>query len=49
VLLSEMGKKKRYGAGMGDFEPGETPLRDVTCSVITHQLDTPFFSCCFQR
>lgn len=32
-----------------DFEPGETPMRDVTCSVITHQLDTPFFSCCFQR
>eukprot|EP00775_Hariotina_reticulata_P007514 gene7514-7724_t len=32
-----------------DFEPGETPMRDVTCAVITHQLDTPCLSCCFQR
>lgn len=32
-----------------DFEPGNTPLRDVTCSVITHQMDVPCWSCCFQR
>ncbi|KAL4420639.1 hypothetical protein ABPG75_010295 [Micractinium tetrahymenae] len=37
------------GEGSGDFEPGQTPMRDVTCAVVTHQLDMPFFSCCFQR
>eukprot|EP00884_Botryococcus_braunii_P020433 jgi/Botrbrau1/7073/Bobra.0165s0095.1 len=32
-----------------DFEPGDVPVRDVWCSVITHQFDFPCFSCCFQR
>ncbi|WIA13097.1 hypothetical protein OEZ85_006697 [Tetradesmus obliquus] len=32
-----------------DFEPGQSPVRDVTCAVVTHQFDLPCFSCCFQR
>ncbi|KAL4451433.1 hypothetical protein ABPG77_009505 [Micractinium sp. CCAP 211/92] len=45
-------RKRRGGAGGDssiDFESGRAPLGDVTCAVVTHQLDTPFFSCCFQR
>ncbi len=35
--------------GDSGFEPGQFPVRDVRCAIISHQVDIPCGSCCFQR
>lgn len=34
---------------LSDFEPGTSEVHDLYCAIVTHQMDVPFFSCCFQR
>lgn len=35
--------------GDSGFEPGVASVRDVSCAIVSHQVDIPCGSCCFQR
>ncbi|PRW20932.1 family 2 glycosyl transferase [Chlorella sorokiniana] len=47
LLMQQAGR--RSGGGDSGFQPGQFPVRDVRCAIISHQVDIPCGSCCFQR